>query len=360
MATRVQTYTNDIRDNDIKTGKPVTAEQWKSISDLSNYLNGNGGTLIPCMSSFHNVSGVGNAQGIEPGETYTYKFSIYPRTPSHARLWIFRFASTHPYDAYPHTQKYFRGTVSLNGAAAWDFSSGNFNHTIFSTEQIYSPAETPVQITVAVANNAQSDDEVYIEQISCFEIPRHSFYTGESNVKSAQTGDIKPGRYIKEKSERSVFGPFEGVAEARETNRRNGVYHFSNPDGIDMTAAGWTDIYGLSGAVQHEALGRYLSSSTINANLRVNILAKVDSGTAQIGILPSYTAASSHTLNFSNTATAWHSTYGHLVPTRAEDLSTGDGRRNSVWSTIQYSARVVTANTLTIYAISVGEKADDN
>jgi hypothetical protein len=103
-----------------------------------------------------------------------------------------------------------------------------------------------------------------------------------------------------------------------------------------------------------------LTDTTINANLRCNIYAKVDSGTAQVRLSPSYTGATTYTLNVSNTATAWHSTYGTLIKTRTEDLSAGDGRRNSAWSIIRYQAKVVTSNTLTIYAISVGEKADDN
>jgi hypothetical protein len=135
--------------------------------------------------------------------------------------------------------------VTVNGGTPVTMSVGGVNKTYYYTEQVTSPSETPVEVTLAIENLAISTDNILVEQISCYEVPRAHLYKGESNVKSSQRATCEPDNFIRETTEESVFGPFEGVAEARETNRRN-VHHWSHPDGVNTTQSTFTDIHNFS------------------------------------------------------------------------------------------------------------------
>lgn len=59
MTTNVEDKPPVIKDEGIKSGEPVTAKQWRSISKLAVYLHGSGGTLVPAHPFMCDIGAVG-------------------------------------------------------------------------------------------------------------------------------------------------------------------------------------------------------------------------------------------------------------------------------------------------------------
>jgi hypothetical protein len=349
----------------VKTSKPVTSDQWRSIAKLGNHLNGVGGTLIPAHAWFNCYTYEGYFYDIALSDAKTFRYWIYPRKATHTRLWIFRFASTDTTDGGLHSHNMFKGTIEINGDAdVVQFQSNNtHNNTVTIVKHVYTPSNTPVEQTVEITNTgtAAPYTPLIVEQISCYEMPRNYLYDGEASMEFADEPSCKREEFIRDEAGFSVRGCFGAVARAKDEVRRN-MISYSNPNGRDLSVANFATYAHmlLNTNINPEGLGRYLTSSTINEQWRCNIYAKVSSGTAHVKITPSYTGASSYVMTFTNTTAAWYSaTAGLLIKTRAEDLTSTDGRRNSVWSTLKFEAKTDTATHLYIYHISVGERNGD-
>jgi hypothetical protein len=360
MTAKIYDKPSNIVDDGVKTGQPVKGRDWQYICDLSNYLNGAGGTIVPAHPWPCFRVGEGSNDFIKVGENKTFKYYIWQRLEANTRVWIFRFAAKE-LNEHDDDWLHFKGDVEINGDGIKHevYATNNYETTLYVYDHV-TPSVTPTEQTVLIRNTgtaAEGHSSLIIEQISCYEVPRYSL-TGEPGEKMAQPDTCKKGKFIREQSAKSVFGPFEGVAQAKSVNRRNGIFHLYEPDGIRAQNATYTYIF-TGSVVEPEVLGRYLTNGTVNDTLRWNVNAKVDAGTGYVRLSPSYTGATTYVMTITTTVASWHVSNGDAFLTRAEDLSASDGRRNSVWSTVKFEAKVSSEDTLVIYGISIGEHAGD-
>lgn len=343
------TMTGSLAPTGIQIGKPVVGAQWTAGAYLANYLQGHGGTLIAANTPGSRSHAVGSSTN--------YRYYIWPRYTTRMRLWVVTLIA--------NDEDAASGKFNVDGAeiGIWaipaDSATIRLPHTFYFFETVTrSASPTSLYVTLVIDSNAETT--VSIQQIACYAVPRH-YLVQDSNEVGSDVDSVRAGNIIYSDADgdspavyKSVSGVRYGSYQATEDCRRDGHYHWFDPDGVTAATASYADLF----PVYPEALGRKLwaadgAGQTQGRTLEWAVYGTT-SGAEEVADAVKVTTISGNTATLTiGSATTW---YGPTtIAVDCEDLTDAKGLRDSTWETLQYEFKKG-ENALVIYGISVGEQ----
>lgn len=338
-ATVPETFSSPVRAG-IASGLPVRGVQWTQAGRALNWLLGRGRVILPATR----VEG----SGVAPSSTATYRAQLWTREQARHRCWhvALRLASgggvalatiTFPDGA--------TATATLYDSEADRRIAFAGFHTV---EEIASPTNGPVAVEITLANDATSTDDVYIDSISCFELPRREIGADGTDF-GVDLGTVTADSPIYDDAGKSVGGVARGIARAQAYDPRClFTYMRASGDGISTSSGAFVALFDEGPAVQpsQQFIGETLRPCT------VYVYALCDVGTAG-EVRVTATSGDSVTLTVTSTSGAWVS---GTLDVYAEDLSTADGRRSTTTEILTIEQRTTSgAGSIYTESISVAE-----
>lgn len=338
-ATVPDTFSSPVRAG-IASGLPVRGVQWAQAGRALNWLLGRGRIILPATR----VEG----SGVAPSSTATYRAQIWTREQARHRCWHVVLRLAIGGDVALATITFPDGATA--DATLYDSEADRriAFAGFYTVEEVASPANGPVAVEITLASDAGSTDDVYIDAISCFELPRREIGADGTDY-GVDLGTVTADSPIYDDAGKSVGGIARGIVRAQAYDPRClFTYMRASGDGLSTSSGAFVALFDEGPVVQP-------SQQFIGETLRpcsVYVYAYCDAATTGEVKL---TAASGDTLTLSVTSTsgAWVS---GTIDCYAEDLSASDGRRSTTTEILTVEARVASgAGAIYVESICVAE-----
>ncbi len=309
----------------VLSGEPVTGPDWAGLGSLANWCLGHGGMLVPWAHV---------EQTVNSGATGSFRFYIAPKTQAVERIWAFHIRAS--------------STVGTTVTITLDSGDDVTGYPVVDSDRTRRSA-IYVRERLSAKTNAVGDYQIdidavggniVVESIACYEQTR-AFLDADATDYGTDINSLRTRQPIFD-----VVGDSAGsVLEAYKNLdcRRAGFFSWareaSNP--VAITSGTFADFWPL----YPQCFGAIPTRGDTTTTITCAVLARVNSGTAEVRYTPQQSGGSAQTASITSTTYAWVTA---TVTIDAEEFETTDGRRDTAWEEIQVETRVTTATTLDI------------
>lgn len=328
--------------SEVRTGKPVKGNrQWWNMGKNALYIAGKGGSL----------SGFNPRKSVAPGGVAVYNSYIWPRTENADRLWTVTIGGTQAGAASIFQPANAFGTI-LDGLTGdqidWSVGPGK-PQTFYLVAHVLS-AINPGGIALSISVDSASATNVSILSVTESELPRVT--VGATEGPNGST--LRKPHPIYEVPNKSVSAVAEHANTLRNRARRNYLFGWADSVGTGVTITsgpGYTPIF--PAGILPPVLARKVRNADDVLECAWAVYASVDAGEAEVRV----TAASgdTDTVMVTTVSANWFPGAFDADSEEMARLTIDGGIRGGVRDALTFDARVTTATTLKVYAISVGE-----
>lgn len=313
----------------IRSGMPVTGNDWGRLAGLANWCNGHGGMLIPW-------TGIGY---FLDDESATLHFYVGPKARAVERVWRISLSG--------NTGSGGSGaiTVTAGGAAAVTFTPASNNHPLVYEVRERLTAKTSTAAGTSIAVGSAEGGTATVHAVAMYEETRSVLLTTGTDDYGCDLTSIASRAPLYDAAGRSIRGASDGYKNLDA--RRAGIFHWATSPNAPLlvTQVGYTDLFPLYAP----ALGAIVGTGTTTTSFKCAAYAKVNAGSGNIRF-SSTQAGSNVVLAVTSTSFGWVT--GDLT-INAEDLTAADGRRSAAFETCRIEAQKDTSTTLSIAALSI-------
>lgn len=329
--------------SEVRTGKPVKGNrQWWNMGKNALYIAGKGGSL----------SGFNPRKSIGVGGSAFFHSYIWPRVENADRLWTVTIAGTQTgaESIFEPANAFGLIVDSISGdQIGWSIGPGK--PQTFYLVASYSPTINPGEAALTITVNSSSATPVSVLSVTESELPRVTVEPTEGPNGST----LRKPHPIYEVANKSVSAVAEHANTLRNRARRNYLFGWCDSTGTGVTITsgpGYTPIF--PAGILPPVLARKVRNADDVLECAWNVYASVNAGEAEVRV----TAASgdTDTILVTTTGIDWQNPGAFDADSEEMARLTIDGGiRGGVRDALTFDARVTTATTLKVYAISVGE-----
>lgn len=322
--------------------------QWQPLAEAANWLLGKGGSLI--------VAGPPGAGAIEPGDSVTLKYYLWPREQCRVRLWCVGLMSGTA-NTTADVSDGLSGTVELpSGADAqgWSIPAGaqTFRPYLFRfAEVVASPTSTPGPIEIEIANSSDSGNDLWISSVSCYELQRAAL--GPDGPAGVDVRSVETGRGIYDDGGDALSADGVGIAAhaAIAQARRSKLLDWWRTDGVQPTGDTFTGVSNIF-VVDPPVIARHLYDGETTREVAVAVMAGCFD-TAQVRLTGSETGVPC-TLNFSSATPTWVTGTLEIATEDVPNLATNAGIRSGTRDQLIIEG-IASVGNISVFGIAIGE-----
>ncbi|MGB0972139.1 MAG: hypothetical protein ACPGVG_14445 [Mycobacterium sp.] len=308
-------------------GEPVPSGDWQQMV-LANWIKGQGRQLVP----YYRPVGHNGAVTLSAGNYYEYRFWDYPTYNNIDRRWGI-------------TMEGWDYQLTVPGGSAVDGWGNPAPNALYSVSNAMAPA-TFLQRRTSYSSTAAAIDlridvggtDSKVHQLGMFELNRAELETAAANdgTNPAEFGVSQP---IERQDMDNLFSSFGSDTSDGKRVLMNWAVPFqvngstSTAFARQFTSASYTSLF--KAGIPVLGRGRYVGDTTKSIQMR--LLAWVSGGGAAT-IRSNYNGSTGSAAAVSVTSPGWR-TLGNIF-IDSEDLDVTDGRRGSVWKTLNYEIAV--------------------
>ena len=326
-------------------GKAVRSATWRDIAQLQNHVLGRGSTLVPAHCPDWDAA---FAQSV----AHVIEYTVLPRFQAMDRLWCFTLRS----DSSAGTNVTLK-IPSTAGSNAFSIKNDRgLTEPLCVVQELASQSSAETQIDYEITVD---QDDVFIESVSCVEIPRADLDEYSDLDRGVSITRINPRQPISSSALDGIANTLddESLIGARGSLLQWAVPHLSGGAqtvrfALSTTSTTFVDMFDLG----FPALARKIGRSDTTGSLRVKMHGWLSApGTGTVRVNRTSGGASAEAVIVSTTE-AWTAKIDFTID--CEDLASTDGRQTSgspAWDEIMPQFKVSSGQTLYIVGISCWE-----